>query len=351
MAVGNDEFANDMGRHLVGPLPVSRGPKLHEAEIGLDWLRFTWERERLGELSDMLSEQLGDAELKRGLWSYGERLQYAYGASINFSGRDRRECCCDLPGEACRRLGHDVLLTWLRKAEECGHSASRIDIRADFRGERVGLIDRVLSSARAGELCGARRVKPDEPFDAITGELLGRQVSIGVRGKDGSGRYVRVYDKGLETGTESVGRWERWEAEFAKKVAAKVVAELLDAVDWVQAASQACLGAVDFREANGQRAYERRPRVDWWSALLDGLQPVMHRKEGRTATLSTYLIWMRRCVVPGLHALAGNVGFTEPQLLQFIGREPLCYEARGRYERMGVELVDELLRLRQLAAS
>jgi len=346
VTVGGD--GGDLGPsgHPVGPLPVSRGPKLHEAEVGIDWLRFTWDRQRMGELTERLAEYLGTWEVTRGRWSYAERQQFPYGASIQYSDRERPECCCDLPGEACQRLGEDVLLDLLRDAYAMDFQATRIDLRADFHGEPVGLIDLVMRSAQAGELCRAHKVDPRQPFDAENGKLFGRQINLGVRGKNGSGRYVRVYDKGLETGTETVGRWERWESEFSKKVAAQVGEALIVAADWLRGMKQACFGAVDFRENNGQRAYERRPRVQWWHDLLEGLEPITYRKHKTPATLQSYMTWLRRCVSPGLQKLAEHAGQTVPELLLIIGRDAMSPESAIRYERLAHELCDELLEVR-----
>lgn len=310
----------------------------------VDWLRFSGPRSRLEEVVRLLSGYYGAAEAGRGgkMWLDSELVwgcvRVCYDADVSGGAR---HCVVELPGSglallevADQRALVRVLLSW-------GFKATRVDCAVDVRAAGGRLVANVVESCRRGELCGARTFEPRERRSGS--ELTAYGCNIGVRGRDGSGRYVRVYDKGLETGLAVAGVWERWEVEFSGECAAAVGLALGDAScdeEWEQVAESRALGAVEFRVANGARAMARRALVAWWEAFVQGVEAVRVRARRVAATLASYAQWLGRAVWPGLSALASRVGM---DVAGFV--EALCGEVREREAALrtcvGRELVAE----------
>ena len=52
-----------------------------------------------------------------------------------------RECCIELTGDTCNQLGHDAIMEIMTWAYQQFARATRVDIRLDFKGQSIGLID------------------------------------------------------------------------------------------------------------------------------------------------------------------------------------------------------------------
>ncbi|MEM6553963.1 MAG: replication initiation factor domain-containing protein [Planctomycetota bacterium] len=251
------------------------------------------------------------------MWGYAERRQFAFGAFVTHSDEDRPECCIELPGDTCQLLGPDDLLQLIAWVYDQGGKATRIDVRIDFRGEGLNLIDQVHDACERRQLCRCRRWTPQQPRTS-DGSYLGRGVNLGRRGKDGSGRYVRIYDKGLETGESSPRTWERWETEFSKHAADQVAQRLIESEAWEQDAVAVALGAIDFRDWTGSASLDRRPRSAWWTAYLAGVKPVLVRVQRTPTNLNRWGSWMRRCVLSTLTTIAHEAGQNVEGIIDFL---------------------------------
>lgn len=289
------------------PPLVTRGANLPEGEVGIDWVTVTMPREHLEEVTQRLEECIGPCTIGKGFNGYGSGRHFAYAAAIAYSDEDRPELCVKLPGDTCGRLGSLGVLELLAWVYGQGGKATRIDVRSDFKGESLDLIDLVRESCERRQLCRCRRWKTEEPR-GNDGAYLGRGVTLGRRGKDGSGRYVRVYDKGLETGEALARTWERWETEFCKDAADQVARVLIEADDWKRDALAVALGAVEFREWTGSASLVRRPLAAWWSAFLGGVRPVLVKAKRTPTTLKGFVGWVGRCVLPTLTTMAHESG-------------------------------------------
>lgn len=279
-------------------------------------MRLTLPREYVKDVTQRMGMMFGEYKLGPGRHGYGARRQFAYGAFVTWTDEGRAECCVELQGATCQRLPIDSLLEFITWVYDKGGKASRIDVRSDFKGEAVGLIDLVREACEDRQLCRCKRWKPEEPR-SNTGEYLGRGVNLGKRGKDGSGRYVRVYDKGLETGEAPARTWERWETEFCKDAADQVARLLIESDDWKRDALAVALGAVEFRDWTGSRSLARRPLAAWWSAFLGNVKPVLVKVARTPTNLDRYGGWVRRSVLPTLSTMAHEAGTTVESVIDY----------------------------------
>ena len=307
----------DQQSEPVDPCPPSviRGAKLHKAEIGIDWFRFRMPFNQLHQITNRLAKYLGSYFSKPGMWGYRERFQFACGAFVTFTDASR-ECCIELTGDTCKFLGHDTLMDLMTWAYSHLARATRIDIRLDFKGIEIGLIDNVAQSCERRELCRCRRWGKIDQHTA-NGECTGYSVQLGKRGKDGSGRLVRVYDKGLETKEKPKGEWERWETEFSDDAANQVCMELIASDNWTQSAAELALGAVDFRVYTGARSLKRRSIADWWAKLTASIKPILVRIKRVHTNIDRYGSWLCRSVMPTLHTISKHTDQSVANIILF----------------------------------
>lgn len=287
--------------------PIERG-------VGIDWLRLVVPEQHRLELLERLRRKHGPELYARGQWMYQQACRWESGARLMWEHRSGT-CCVDLSGGALAAYTLQDLRDLARFGYDAGGRCTRLDVAIDYRpgeaADDVGLVNRVVAACEAGHLCVARVWEPFRKTDRTRG-LVNNGVALGVRGStDGSGRYVRVYDKGLQTNTDALGQWERWEAEFSGEVADQVARRLLvdgsddDGVTLADARRLA-LGAVEFRPGTGQRS--RRKLSDWYASITQGRPAEWLRKTRHSASIDRTADWIRKQVAPRLMALAERTG-------------------------------------------
>ena len=278
------------------------------------------------EITQRLEQLLGPSTKMKGMWGYTTRHQLPFDAFVTFSD-DSRECCVELSGTTCAILGEAEVLKLAHWALwNCG-KPTRCDVSIDFHANHptrpLDLIDTVHAACESRQLCRCRRWEARQPRTA-NGAYTGRGINLGARGKNGSGRYIRLYDKGLETETKPPRTWERWETEFTQDAALQVVKQLvLSGEHWKHTALQLALGAVEFREHTGERSLKRRPLAAWWSDFLEGVEPVCVKIKHLQTNLDRYGAWLRRSVFKTLTTMSRKTGLTLDELADwFIGEVP-----------------------------
>jgi DNA relaxase NicK len=290
-----------------------------EVSVGIDWFRASSPSRDWLPVKHDLEIAFGPARLGKGLDFYEASFRFANGAKLLFDIQGEKGHCIDLPGDALREFTPDdavMFCSWLQDGRKC----TRLDIRIDWRTAdgAVGLIDQVQASCKAGELCRVRTWEPKIKHHVHDG-IVAKGINLGTRGKNGSGRYVRIYDKGLESGECPVGQWERWESELTGNVAAQAAAVVLLATTWRKTAADVALGCADFRLVNGSTALSRRPRVQWWADLLAGVDPVTVVEKRPTTTFETWAAWVRRTTGQQLKDLSTATGQTVEQVVKSLG--------------------------------
>lgn len=323
------------GGDSVAPRPVSRGAKLPAGDlnVSIDWLRLRGQRERRASALQVLGVFFGKYEPGCGRYGYSRSDRFEAGAGL-FWDDQRHECIVDVPGSALGALKGWEVIELIKALRERGFShPTRMDVAIDYRGKGLALVQAVLAGCKAHELTGSRKFKLHED----NGGEEGLGVGIGKRGKHGSGRYVRVYDKGLETGECEANEWHRFEVEFSQDVASAALGWILQGhvmadqqlepilTDWASfkpvpgweiSAAQCALGAIDFRENNGRRFLKRRPRCEWWSDVLAGVEPhrVKSRRE-RLVSLDAVKEWARKQWMPTVMGMARATRRTWEQVI------------------------------------
>jgi hypothetical protein len=228
-----------------------------------------------------------------------------------------------------------------------GFKCTRFDAFVDFVGQDVQLVDRWLGALNENErqLCLSKSWGVDERHGRHG--PTGRMVTVGKRGDGGSGRYGRIYDKGLETKLMPVGEWERFEVEFSGDCAQQVLMSWLESGEPEQVLAETIMGSFDLRQVNGRRELSLRDRLAWWADLVRRVctASVLVRAKPVAATLAGTVGWLRTAVVGRVRELGVlmGTGMDVAALLTALG-ESLPVDLResiaGRQLRAYIEEVE-----------
>lgn len=142
------------------------------------------------------------------------------------------------------------------------------------------------------------------------GNRDGDTLYLGRRGcKNGSGRYMRIYDKAAETGGYGYG--VRWEVEYSgdrATVVGKRIAGAVDDATAVRVCGQAVGGAVDFVYRDRADRVSRAPRYDWWAEIVERIGECDVEKEGRDTEVLKTAAWLERNVVGPMAMVLAALG-------------------------------------------
>lgn len=310
-------------RGASAPRLVLRGANQQTRQI--DWLRLVIPQQHAGEVSSKFDDLFGQHEASPGRFGLRNGRSWVGGAHLAIDGPKEGmsiapHAVVELPGGFLAPMTHDDrlgLLTFLLMIE--GAHCTRIDLAIDFHGKDIPLIGELIDACQRRELTGAKRFEPDVAYRYEWGEprIVKEQLCIGARGKNGSGRYVRCYDKGLERKTQPRGEWIRWEAEFSKGVAQAVAVAICQADDPMHVVEEYAFGACDFRQANGKQLRDR-PRCTWWQHLLNRITPQKATMPRRKPDVDRYAEWLRYAVLPGMDAYADALGLGRDDFIEVL---------------------------------
>ncbi len=316
----------------VAPLPVSRGANSHQRPdakvptIKLDWLRVSGPRSLARVVIEELDQLYGDHHKGRGGMFLGASFRWEDGPALFYdpSQEDddgcKEHCVLDLPGSVLERITPRQQLCLMVRLWSMGFKGTRVDGAIDFISHLgVGLIDNILSACEDGHVVGARCWDKHEGYNADG--LCNKGVTIGKRGKDGSGRYLRCYDKGLESGTHAAGIRERYEVEFTHNPAQQVFDAMckltvdtgVDSEGFAELVRRV-MGSFDFRR-NTDKNVTRRPRLTWWSELCDGINTIKTTDQRDQTTKDRWVAWWRS-ILPNIVAIAQAVDLGEDHVVR-----------------------------------
>lgn len=271
--------------------------------VKLDWLAGTVPIEHLNVVRGFVSDYLGAAERRDyGLHTYQESWAWSCGAVLCWT-EGRREAFLSLNGDAIDFVPLVRLRRLLDELHALGLRASRVDLALDDYGGQLRLED-VEAAVSAGNFAGYRVVKPERPQKLVGGRMVddGRGVSFGRRGKDGSGRFVQIYDKDLESKGEipAVRLELRTSKEHADELFKRLVGVRSDA-ELSAVMCQVLAGSIDFVERGAETHRDRMPRLLWWARLVTVLGgPVKLAVHRVVPPLERWWLYARKAVLPSL---------------------------------------------------
>lgn len=280
--------------------------------VGVHWFRSSFDYKDLDKIKTFISGFYGESDLDDyGNWSYDRRLFWKSGVSLNFDSDPERcerahkgRMTLDVPGDACDELTAPDLLLLLEGCAYFGCKCTRIDVFWDDYSRIVVpqdiqiVIDKNdFSMFRIASKNSTRNrtIKKNNGliYDAVT---------FGRRGSKGSGKYLRIYDKKLE----SKDKFDciRWECEFSQGKAQKVFTILAGAAGDLDVFATVCGaligGCVNFVHRTGEKHIARLDVYEWWKLIIKSLGKLSVRVAKKKNNLTGMIYWQERQVSPSL---------------------------------------------------
>lgn len=310
------------------PQSIEINPDLHQPDpvrsVHIDYLTLSIPNQYRGEVEQWCRERFGQFEPGKGARFLSQSLRYAQNAAAIFYDPEshpkrKPSFILDIPGAGCQLAKDEALIELAIEARRnWGAHLTRLDIAVDMIGGVEELIAQVHESCKRGESCRFRRFKHTED---VSGTLLaGKTIDLGKRGKDGSGRSVCLYDKGLETKQLPAGQWVRWEARYSD-VCADQALEVYAIASDVDRALLA-FDAVEFRQVvPGETHVDRRPFCEWWVKLRQSIcQPNMIRRFRRASSAAGMIHWFGKQVIPTFEQIRRELNVTWDDLVSVMAK-------------------------------
>jgi DNA relaxase NicK len=249
-------------------------------------------------------------ELPTGHNFYAKCLLGPFGAKVDYSpmsSADGLHFNATLPGQACSAIGHERMVVLLKWQCRQGVTFTRLDPAMDDHTKVISVDD--VYEAMSSEYVVTRAKKCLTVFETKVGtkEVTGNTRYLGV---PGALNRMRVYDKDLES--KGLVPANRFEME-CRKESAETLGPLLAEGDWQKVIPQRFVSFVDFRDPNikGLKEVEERPRLGWWSALVDNVMRVNMFAAKAMRTIEDKADWIKQSVAPTLavvfEAMGGNL--------------------------------------------
>ena len=301
------------------PRTVKRGVNSQiKNEVGLHWLRISIVRQYLSKVRAFLDFYFGkSAQDCYGLWSYDSRYYWPNGASLNYDSAATRadsvhngKFTVEIPGKALDGIGQTDLHLFLLSLCQFSPTCTRIDVFFDDYNRTI-TPSVLVETVDKIDYSGFRKCQVKQQFSGklVDGanELERDEIDFGRRGPNGSGQYLRIYDKFLES--EGEKNCVRFEVEFTKERSHKVF-EKLSQVNSIDAFATLCGslvgGSVKFVHRNGDKNISRLDVYEFWQEILDLLGSVVIRIATKQTDIEGKYQYIYRQVSPTLALLRGT---------------------------------------------
>lgn len=318
---------------------IDNAPPEWADDIGIDWLSLTGPDEAWADRAESLLATLCDGapEPLPGRHNYRQRVRWPCGVSL-LRAHTASGGMVEMPGGACGILGGRVVHQFMQEML-IGGRCTRIDPCRDFHSATpLTILHDVLASCDRRQLPHGRGYKEFYESDS-----LGNKALSGVYlGSSKSSRFIRVYDKGIETGTDTPGCWIRWETQLREDHANNAAFAIASVDDWSNVAASIAMSVADFRVNNGDPHVSRRPRPQWYARLCDGLDYIRPRLNPSPSTLEGFRQHAERSVFRTIVAASREAGIDPKHALDILSRDVEPTEAT--YKNPTVYLLAQHLR-------
>ena len=285
------------------------------------WLRVSLPYYKRHELLDLCKKWFGEyEEINWGRWRYQRMMKFASGVTflhdLNKMESIRRHSgmdCLDVPGGVLDCMEISDIEKFYSLLFAMGARGTRVDCAFDDYCRSVSPQE-VFSRSMSGELVGFRLVTPKLQYKLVRGgsKVIHDEVNFGRRGNDGSGKYLRVYDKFIESG-QGMNAY-RWEIEYTQDYANQAFVKLAscsgDLAKFVSVIGGLIAGAVDFKDPRGGETHlSRRARSKWWGVIREKLlDDIRLRKSVVKSTLESMEKGIDRQYAPAIAVLVLSKG-------------------------------------------
>ena len=293
---------------------------LNEGCLGIDWFTGTLPYEFKDDFRDFVSDFVGEKPISYcwGRMRYNNHYDW-FNSNIKLFYDDNIERCDKLhagrlsvviSGQGMQRLSGEEMFSMFRTfINRFWVKSTRLDLcYDDYRDERL-LPEEVKKCCDVGNYSGFRKYAYTE--ENTNNIRTAEMVSFGTRGKNGSGAYLRYYDKNLE----SKGAIDacRWELELSKEKACDVFFRLVccnDLDEFTTLIGALIGGSVRFlekRDANLSRCKD----LEWWAEVVKDIGRAFIRLQKDHCDIDKTIEWVENSVSPALGKIKCALGEIE----------------------------------------
>lgn len=280
------------------PRTVLRG--CNSQEVGPHWLRISTARQYLQAVRAYCNIYFGESvENDRGYNSFDAQYYWPNGVSLSYdSSWEKAESkhnglvSLDIPGLVLDDMEPESLRMFFLGLRKFEPKATRLDIYFDDF-QRLITPSSLQKIIKKNDFTGFR--KGGNIQICKSGRLIHDEADFGSRGKQGSGKYVRIYDKSLESdGSKDAIRYE---IEFTKEHANKAF-DLLSQMGSPESMAQVCgelvVGAITFIKRTGEKNIGRLKVYKFWERIKKRLGSVVIRVPIKRPTILSMFKYIER---------------------------------------------------------
>ena len=214
-------------------------------------------------------------------------------------------CCLQLPGSVLATIEPVDQLFLMKELAVYGFNCSRIDICFDDYTKTITpqLVRDAVESRNQTGFSMSVHTEWDE--SGCVGEEKSATYYVGRRGRYGSGKFIRCYNKYLESKGEIDSN--RFEMEFTDHYAKNAFAQLIafSTSSWSQVMVALVTGAVDFIDRTSAKLVRDCDRLFWWSFIVDDVGRIRVSKPREKKTINKAINWVEKQVLPTLAMVVG----------------------------------------------
>ena len=292
------------------PRTVLRG--WNSQEVGPHWLRISFVLQYLGIIRRYCEIYFGaSVEKNFGLNGFTDRYYWPNGVSLSYdldpvkSKLDHHGyCSLDIPGLVLDSMEPEDMRQFCFGLRKYSPRCSRADFFYDD-SERLITPSNLQKLVKKNDFAGFRKGQHTDCYKEK--ELVHDEADFGARGKKGAGKYVRIYDKGLESdGKKDVVRYE---VEFTGKKAQKAF-DLLSQMGSVESLTQVCgnlvAGSINFVHRTGEKNICRLKVYKFWNQIKSHLGSVVIRVPIKRPTIEAMFKFIERQAIRTMAVLRGT---------------------------------------------
>ena len=279
------------------------------AEVSLDWLAGSFPGENTPAIKILLEQVTGSRfpDEYSGSRFYGQVYVNFPGAVLQTHPRTDHttRCALQLSGKVLAKIEPVNQLFLMKELASLGFNCTRIDICIDDYTKTISP-DCVKEAVDSGNQTGFCLAPYAEwRSSGCVGEEQSKTYCLGRRGRYGSGKYIRCYNKYLESKGEIDSN--RFEVEFTDAYSKNAFATLtgFPTSSWAGVMIGLITGAIDFIDRSSSKVVGECVRLDWWSAIVDDSGRIRVSKPRKDKTIKKAIGWVERQVLPTLAMVIG----------------------------------------------
>jgi len=304
-----------------------------QGNVGIHWLRGSILGIEMAWLKNVLCLLFGDDyELKEyGFWGYDRHYKWPCGVMLLFcsteAGFDRMygRISFQVPGKALEMLESWDIGMFCCNLDKHGFQATRIDFFYDDNDRIITpseLYAEVFQPGFSGDdkpvkadFTGFRIIEPRFKFKKGVG-IVHDELTFGKRGSLGSEKYLRIYDKEMES--EGQNEAIRYELELCDDKAKTAFNGIVHAFDpesesekMLSVIGQTIGGCIDFlwrTDRVGDKNLNRLERYTFWQKIIDGIGSAKLIGKKIVRTVEKAKNWLDRQVVGSMQMLRKALG-------------------------------------------